>query len=78
MERNDTGNEAVARVLRTYRERAGLSQNALAHSVRLHTSTVWKIETGKRSPGLRTINRLALRLGPSFKAEAEKAMADGH
>lgn len=76
---NATGSPALADVLRTHRERLGLSQNALAKEVRVHTSTIWKIEAGKRAYGLGTINRLAERLGPAFKDEAEAAMAaHGH
>lgn len=73
---NVTGSPALASVLRAHREGLGMTQNELANDVGIHTSTVWKIEAGKRGIGLAALNALAARLGPDFKREAEAAM--GH
>jgi transcriptional regulator with XRE-family HTH domain len=73
---NVTGSPALANVLRTHRERIGLTQNALAKAVRIHTSTIWKIEAGQRGIGLVILNRLAEELGEDFKVEAESMMTD--
>lgn len=75
---NATGSPALADVLRTHRERSGLTQNALAKTVRIHTSTIWKIEAGQRGIGLGALNRLAEVLGDTFKDEAEAVMTRAH
>jgi transcriptional regulator with XRE-family HTH domain len=71
---NVTGSPALANVLRTHRERSGLTQNGLAKTVRIHTSTIWKIEAGQRGIGLAALNRLTEVLGSDFKAQAEAVM----
>jgi transcriptional regulator with XRE-family HTH domain len=45
--------------LRTARERAGLTQEALGHRADFHPTEVNRIERGRRNPGLVTIVRLA-------------------
>ena len=45
--------------LRSARESAGLTQEALGHVAELHTTEVTRIERGRRNPGLITIIRLA-------------------
>jgi transcriptional regulator with XRE-family HTH domain len=45
--------------LRSARERAGLTQEALGHVAELHPTEVNRIERGRRNPGLITIIRLA-------------------
>ena len=44
------------------REKAGLSQEQLAHKAGLHRTQISLIERGERSPRLDTIQRLALAL----------------
>jgi len=52
-------NRAFGRVLRALRERAGLSQEALAIRSGLHRTYISILERGKRSPTLDTIAVLA-------------------
>jgi transcriptional regulator with XRE-family HTH domain len=63
------------RVLRDFREDAGLSQERLANDSGLHKNYVGEIERGEKSPSLKTITALAatLRVAPSeLLREAEK------
>jgi transcriptional regulator with XRE-family HTH domain len=48
--------------LRSARERAGLTQEALGHRADFHPTEVNRIERGRRNPGLLTIVRLAAAL----------------
>lgn len=45
--------------LRSARERAGLTQEALGHLADFHPTEVNRIERGRRNPGLLTIVKLA-------------------
>jgi transcriptional regulator with XRE-family HTH domain len=45
--------------LRSARERAGLTQEALGHQANFHPTEVNRIERGRRNPGLLTIVKLA-------------------
>jgi transcriptional regulator with XRE-family HTH domain len=45
--------------LRSARERAGLTQEALGHRADFHPTEVNRIERGRRNPGLVTIVKLA-------------------
>ncbi|HEV2974885.1 MAG TPA: helix-turn-helix transcriptional regulator [Solirubrobacteraceae bacterium] len=45
--------------LRSARERAGLTQEALGHRADFHPTEVNRIERGRRNPGLLTIVKLA-------------------
>jgi len=63
------------RVLRNFREDAGISQERLANDSGLHKNYVGEIERGLKSPSLKTITALASTLGvlPSdLLREAEK------
>ena len=63
------------RVLRDFREDAGISQERLANDSGLHKNYVGEIERGLKSPSLKTITALAstLRVLPSeLLREAEK------
>jgi transcriptional regulator with XRE-family HTH domain len=51
--------------LRSARERAGLTQEALGHRANFHPTEVNRIERGRRNPGLLTIVKLANALGIS-------------
>lgn len=59
--------KAFGSVLREAREKAGLSQDQLAHDAGLHRTYVSLLERGKRQPSLRAITALsrALRIPPS-------------
>lgn len=45
--------------LRSARQRAGLTQEALGHRANFHPTEVNRIERGRRNPGLLTIVKLA-------------------
>lgn len=49
--------------LRSARERAGLTQEALGHRADFHPTEVNRIERGRRNPGVLTVVRLAKALG---------------
>ena len=49
--------------VRRFRERAGLSQDALAHAADVHRVYLSGIERGKRSPSIETVEKLANALG---------------
>ena len=49
--------------LRSAREHAGLTQEALGHQADFHPTEVNRIERGRRNPGLLTIVKLAKALG---------------
>ena len=55
--------DTFARNLRRARERAELSQEALADRAGMHRNAVALLETGKREPRLSTIVKLAKALG---------------
>lgn len=48
--------------LRSAREQAGLTQEALGHRADFHPTEVNRIERGRRNPGLLTIVKLATAL----------------
>lgn len=54
---------AFARNLRAAREKAGLSQEALAERAGMHRNAVALLETGKRDPRVSTVAKLAKALG---------------
>lgn len=65
-------------VLREHRERAGLSQEALADKASLHRTYVGLLERGKRTPTLEVAYHLGGALGVTLTAlvaEIEKRMA---
>lgn len=78
MGKNMTGFPALAAVMRKHREKVGMSQNALGVAAKVHTSTIWKIEAGRRGIGIEALERLTVLLGPSFNEEAKAAMAEHH
>ncbi len=54
---------AVGRNLRAYRERRGLSQEAFADLVGVHRTYLGAVERGERNLTLRSVERLADRIG---------------
>jgi Helix-turn-helix. len=61
--------EQFAANLRRYRDRSGLSQEALADACELHRTEISLLERSKRSPRLETIVILAKGLGLSSPGE---------
>jgi len=55
--------EQFGRNLRIQRQRAGLTQEQLAHAASVHPSEVSRLECAERDPRLSTIVRLADALG---------------
>ena len=55
--------EQFGRNLRIERERAGLTQEELAHAASVHPSEVSRLECAQRDPRLSTLLRLAEALG---------------
>jgi transcriptional regulator with XRE-family HTH domain len=64
-----TTREQFAENLRQARDRAGLSQEALADACDLHRTEISLLERSKRSPRLETIVTLARGLGLSDACE---------
>ena len=60
--------EAFGRVLKRLREEKGLSQEQLAFESGLHRTYISLIERGKRSPSLRTVQKIASALGSRLSA----------
>lgn len=55
----------LGRVIRSHREKAGLSQEEFSHRVGLHRTYVGGIERGERNPTVSTLSRIAIGLGVS-------------
>nr|WP_314432957.1 helix-turn-helix transcriptional regulator [uncultured Brevundimonas sp.] len=66
----------VARNVRSLRERAGLSQEELAHVARLHTTYLSGIENGRRNPTLDVIERMASALDVEASALLARESTD--
>lgn len=66
----------VARNVRSLRERAGLSQEELAHIARLHTTYLSGIENGRRNPTLDVIERVASALNVEASALLARESTD--
>ena len=54
---------AVGRNLRAYREERGLSQEAFAEVVGVHRTYMGAVERGERNLTLRSVERIAERIG---------------
>ena len=64
--------ETFGQVLRTHRERKGLSQMALAAGAGLHLNAIGSLERGARSPTLQTL----LLLGRAMGIPASRLVSD--
>lgn len=64
--------------LRQLRESRGLTGNALAQLAGMKQQTVWRLETGERTPSLESLRALARALGVEEISEATFAdLGDG-
>lgn len=55
--------KGLGAVVRTKRQKAGLSQEQLAHATELDRTYISQIERGLKSPSLRTVEALATAFG---------------
>lgn len=63
-------------LVRTHRERLGLTRSQLADKTGLSMSMITKIEMGERSPTPRTIRELSQILGRAFRKEAQDLLME--
>jgi transcriptional regulator with XRE-family HTH domain len=63
---------AVGAVLRSLRERAGLSQEALGDEAGLHRTYIGSVERGERNPSFRSLHRILRALGASWSMFARE------
>jgi transcriptional regulator with XRE-family HTH domain len=63
--RREDVQRALGRNLRQARERAGLTQEAVAERSGVHPTEVSRIESGKRDPRIATVEALAEAVGVS-------------
>lgn len=59
---------ALGRVVRRFREAAGMTQEALEGATRVHVTHIRAIESGRRSPSFDVVCRLASGLGVTLAA----------
>ena len=59
---------ALGRVVRRFREEAGMTQEALEGATRVHVTHIRAIEAGRRSPSFDVVCRLASGLGVTLAA----------
>jgi transcriptional regulator with XRE-family HTH domain len=60
-------NWQLARHIRKIREAKGLTQEEVADRMRVNTSWVGRIETGRTTPGLKLLGNIARALGVKVK-----------
>ncbi len=57
----------LGKQIKRYRKRAGLTQERLAEKVRVSTTHIGLVETGKRRISLKTLQKIASTLGLKVK-----------
>lgn len=55
--------QKVGKKIRIIRKRKNLTQEELASKIKMHVTTLGRIERGESNPPLQTINRIAQSLG---------------
>ena len=65
--------QAFGQVVRSARERAGLSQEELGDACHLHRTYISQIERGLKSPSLSAMHRIASGLGMSLDLIVRRA-----
>jgi transcriptional regulator with XRE-family HTH domain len=63
--------KALGLVLREYRERRGLSQEALGYKAKMHRNYVGGVERGERNPSFENLARWLDSVGVSWKEFGE-------
>jgi len=56
-------NKKVGQNIRKFREKKGLTQEALAHEADLHRAYIGQIERGEKNIGVKNLERIAKTLG---------------
>jgi transcriptional regulator with XRE-family HTH domain len=69
---------AVGRGLRTYREAKGLSQEAFADELGVHRTYMGAVERGERNLTLKSLERIAERIGLDPLALLEQGAPQGN
>ncbi len=60
-------NQKVGKNIKKYRKLRGISQEELADKVKIHYTTLSRIERGESNPPVQTIDKIAKALGVSTK-----------
>ena len=68
----------LGRVVRRLRSQAGFSQERFARRIRVHRTTMGKLENGQFNPSLDMLERLARGLGLSVSALFAEVEREGH
>lgn len=56
-------NKKVGQNIRKFREKKGLTQEALAHEANLHRAYIGQIERGEKNIGVKNLEKIAKTLG---------------
>lgn len=68
--------EKISLKIKFEREKRGLSQEALALMAGISRSAIWKIESGKVSPTLETLEKIAMALDMDFASLIDVTKVD--
>ena len=68
--------EKISLKIKFEREKRGLSQEALALMAGISRSAIWKIESGKVSPTLETMEKIAMALDMDFASLIDVTKVD--
>lgn len=68
--------EKISLKIKFERQKRGFSQEQLALTAGLSRSALWKIETGKVSPTLDTLEKIAKALGMDFNTLTDVSKVD--
>lgn len=68
--------EKICMKIRLERQKLGLSQEEFAQKAGLSRNAIWKIETGKVSPTLETLEKIAFALEMNLKNLIDVAKVD--
>ena len=69
-------NKKVALKIKFERMKKGFSQEELAYEAGLSRTSIWKIETGKVSPTVETLAKIAEALGIDFSTLTDVSKVD--
>lgn len=69
-------NERISLKIKFERQKRGLSQEELALEAGLSRSAIWKIESGKVSPTIESLEKIAAALGMDFASLTDVSRVD--